>query len=276
MQARMRLVLPGAALAAIITLAPLALADPPDTTEPPVVTVTATDFLFDAPDRMPSGAVTIRLVNKGEALHHAQLVRLDEGRTPEDLAEADATGELPSWATFVGGPGLIAPGMEATATVELRPGTYYWLCFVETDGMPHMAQGMVHRTEVQPGDRVAMPKADNTMMLNDYEFKLGKVLTAGHHVIRVRNTAAQPHEAILVRFAPGKTMDDLMAFVAGGGEGDPPGVPMGGMQALSQGLAADMVVDLEPGNYGLICFVPDVADGQPHAAHGMVQEFSIE
>lgn len=276
MKARMRLVLPGAALAAIVILSPLALAGSPDSTEPPIVTITAHDHTFDAPETMPSGAVTIRFVNEGESAHHAQLIRFRDGKTPEDMAAAMEQGEIPDFITLVGGPSIVMPGMEATVTVELRPGSYWWLCFVEDEnGVPHLAQGMASHVEVEAGPRTELPEADNTMMLNDYEFKLGKPLTAGRHVVRVRNYAAQPHEVVLIKLAPGKTMDDVMAYMESGEEGPPPGMPIGGMQALSQGVAANLILDLEPGSYGLICYVPDAGDFQPHFAHGMVDEITV-
>lgn len=272
--------LAGLAVLAALTLAlgPGAQAAPPDAAKPAVITLIAEDFSFDAPDRMPPGAVTIRLVNRGQELHHAQLVQLKQGKTPEDLAVAAADGTVPDWAVFVGGPGLVAPGMESVTTVDLRPGTYYWLCFVEagTEPEPHAAKGMVRRVEVEPGPREPLPEADNTLMLDDYSFKLGHPLEAGRQVIRVRNYAAQPHEVMLIKLMPGKTMDDLLAWMAAGEEDDPPGVPMGGMQALSQGLAGNLIVDLEPGDYGLICFVPDTGDAEPHFVHGMVDQFTIE
>lgn len=34
-------------------------------------------------------------------------------------------------------------------------------------------------------------------------------------------------------------------------------------------------VDLTPGEYILICFVPDAKDGKPHVAHGMMQRVTI-
>ena len=36
-----------------------------------------------------------------------------------------------------------------------------------------------------------------------------------------------------------------------------------------------MHVDLQPGRYGLICFLPDRKDGKQHFEHGMVQEFEV-
>ena len=34
-------------------------------------------------------------------------------------------------------------------------------------------------------------------------------------------------------------------------------------------------LDLQPGEYALICFVPDPADGVPHVAKGMLRTFVV-
>lgn len=44
---------------------------------PAVVTVTAKDYSYEAPDTITAGMTTLRLVNQGKELHHIQLVRLD-------------------------------------------------------------------------------------------------------------------------------------------------------------------------------------------------------
>ena len=31
--------------------------------------------------------------------------------------------------------------------------------------------------------------------------------------------------------------------------------------------------EFTPGEYAMVCFVPDAGDGRPHTAHGMVREF---
>lgn len=41
-------------------------------------------------------------------------------------------------------------------------------------------------------------------------------------------------------------------------------------------LAADVTIKLvTPGDYGLICFVPDAKDGKPHLVHGMVKTIKV-
>jgi hypothetical protein len=50
---------------------------------------------------------------------------------------------------------------------------------------------------------------------------------------------------------------------------------IGGPGAYSRGLEGYWTVTLTPGNYVLLCFVPDPADGKPHLMKGMVREFTI-
>src|SRR5918993_3791811 len=49
------------------------------------VSVTADDYKFEAPATIPAGTTTIRLVNRGKELHQAQLMKLEEGKTLDDL-----------------------------------------------------------------------------------------------------------------------------------------------------------------------------------------------
>ena len=45
------------------------------------VTITASDFRFDAPDSIPAGLTTFNLVGVGPELHHMQILRLEQGKT---------------------------------------------------------------------------------------------------------------------------------------------------------------------------------------------------
>lgn len=55
---------------------------------PQTVTITAGDYSLDAPDTLPEGAVTLRLMNQGKEFHHLWLARLEGGKTPADLLAA--------------------------------------------------------------------------------------------------------------------------------------------------------------------------------------------
>ena len=97
----------------------------PPASDTNVVTITATEYAFDAPDTVAAGAVTFVLLNKGAQIHHAQLVKFQPGRTlAELLIEMKEPGPLPPWALEVGGPNAPDVGGEANATMVLAPGNY--------------------------------------------------------------------------------------------------------------------------------------------------------
>ena len=243
-----------------------------------VVTITARDYAFEAPDTIAAGATTIQLVNRGPDFHHVWLVRLDDGKTMSDYVNAlKQGGPLPTWAVDVGGPNAPAPNSQTNATVELTPGRYVLTCVIPAkDGMPHIMKGMIRELTVTPSSTPsALPAADVTMSLADYDFRLSKPLTAGRHVIRVRNDAAQPHEVVLVRLAPGKTVQDALHWLEKP-NGPPPISLIGGTTGLAHGLENNITVDLEQGEYGLICFAPDAKDGKPHFVHGMVKQITVD
>ena len=245
---------------------------------PTLVSVTATDFAFGAPSTVPAGITTIRLVNQGKEMHHVQIVRLDEGHTVEELMQAGGHGPLPAWATFVGGPNVPAPGGSTEATMDLKPGSYALVCFIPSaDGVPHLMKGMVKPLTVVPAEqpsRAVAPAADVRMVLRDYAFEITPEIAAGRRTIRVENAAAQPHEVALMRLAPGKTAQDVMAWMQTQA-GPPPMTLMGGTSLLSTGEGNTITAEFEPGEYALFCFVPDARDGAPHVAHGMVRQITV-
>jgi hypothetical protein len=250
------------------------------TGDPAIVTVTANDFSFDAPGKIPAGTVTMRLVNNGKELHHAQMIRIEDGKTMEDIAKAlKNPGPPPSWVKFVGGPNAVPPGKETHATSVLTPGLYAYLCFIPSaDKVIHAAKGMVRPFEVTPGSTATaaeMPVPDATIKLVDYDFQLSAPLTPGKRTIMVENDGPQPHELALLKLAPGKTVADFAAWDAGGMKGPPPAEPIGGVVALDKGGRASFTADLTPGDYGLLCFVPDAKDGKPHLAHGMIKTIKV-
>jgi hypothetical protein len=58
-------------------------------------------------------------------------------------------------------------------------------------------------------------------------------------------------------------------------EGPPPGKPLGGISGLDVEGSQYFTADFAPGNYALVCFLPDAKDGKPHFAHGMIQQITV-
>jgi len=162
---------------------------------PRVVTVVARDFAFQVQDEVPAGLVTFQLQNRGASLHHMAIMKLDEGKTLQDLFAAfQAGGAPPAWAHDMGGPNAADPGSDANATLMLEPGSYALLCFVDIpDHVPHLMKGMAKMLRVTPAVVPAASRAiagDVTMTLTDYSFTLSKPITRGVHTIRVENPGA--------------------------------------------------------------------------------------
>jgi hypothetical protein len=246
---------------------------------PATVTVTAKDFAFEAPAQISAGTVSMQLRNDGKEIHQAQLVKLDKGKTGADLLAAlKQHGAPPAWMKFVGGPNAAAPGHDVIATTVLEPGQYAYLCLIPSpDGVMHAAKGMVQTFEVTSAPTAvanSLPESDVTIKLVDFDFRTSQPLAAGKHRIMVENSGPQAHELVLVKLAPGKTIEDFAAW-AMSMKGPPPAMPVGGVGVLENGMRASFIADLAAGDYGLICFVPDPKDGKPHLAHGMMKNLKV-
>lgn len=241
-------------------------------------TVRAMDFAYAAPDTVQAGWTTFHLVNDGTTFHHLSIERVDSGKTMADVGAAlQAQGPPPKWIVEVGGPNVADPKSQTTGAVNLQPGLYVLLCFVDTpDRKPHMAKGMMRPLTVVASTSVSTePTADLSITLADYAFTTSGALKSGHHTIKVTNKGPQTHEVAVFRLAPGKTLKDIDAAVYTPGA-VVPGNAFGGIAGLASGGTAYFDVDLTPGNYVLVCFVPDAKDGKAHLAHGMVKEFKVE
>ena len=249
---------------------------------PPVFTITAKDFSYDAPDTVTGGMVTIKLVNQGPDLHHVQLVRLTDGKTAADfeagLKASKPGSPPPPWAHDVAGPNTPVPGGEQSITEMLEPGNYAIVCFIpDAKGVPHFMKGMIRPlTVVAPTTASApAPAADINVKMMDYAWEITPEITAGKHVIKLENGATQAHEMLIAQLAPGKRASDLSAWILKQ-EGPPPGKPMGGISGMAKDAVVYLPVDLEPGEYGLFCFLPDAKDGKAHAEHGMLKQFTVK
>lgn len=245
---------------------------------PATLTFHAADFKFEGPDSIPAGMVTFNLINDGATFHHMQIVRLDSAKTFADLQAAIAKkGPIPGWVTFVGGPNAPDPHSQSNATMNMPAGNYALLCFVDMPGgVPHVAKGMERSLTVMPssGAMAAAPTPDVTMTLADYNFSLSQPLKAGKQVIEVKNSGPQLHEVELIKLAPGKTEQQLLAWMAKP-NGPPPGSGIGGIAGAAPGEDSYFTADLTPGDYVLICFLPDRKDGKPHFMKGMVQTVKV-
>ena len=212
-------------------------------------------------------------------IHHVQLVRLDSGRTVADLTAAmNGPDPFPTWAHAAGGPNPnTTPDARSEATVDLAPGSYAILCLVDVpDHVPHFKKGMFRALTVTPyaGPVPTLGAPDVTVSATDFAFTMTDTVKPGMRSFLVKLPGTQPHEVLVFKLNPGKTVADLVKWGATF-QGPPPAAPVGGISAIEPGDFARFSANITPGDYVLLCFVIDPKDGKPHVAKGMALPFKV-
>jgi sulfocyanin SoxE-like protein len=248
--------------------------------KPGVATFSAWDNRFEGPDTIPGGQVTIRLRNRGQEPHQLQLLKLDEGKSPADLAASlrEGGGVVPRWAKHMGGPNGIGAGDTSEATMYLDPGSYVIICGIPTKNhQTHAALGM-QKALVVAKNAPAPPEfyGNFHMAMFDYEFVVVQPLKKGRHTFYVINRGSQTHQASLVRLNPGASAQDVLAALEQNGPRFLPGKLIGGISGLEPGGDGTFTAEFTPGRYAIICLFPDPTARDSHAAKGMVMNFTIE
>jgi hypothetical protein len=246
-----------------------------------VVEVSAHDYEFTAPETLPAGLSTIRLVNHGREPHHGQLLRLNEGVSYEEFGaalESQGEGAL-RFVSAEGGPGAIGPDGTSEVTVDLKPGSYVLACFIASpDGVPHLAKGMlkpIQVTSASASTTGSVQSSKATFTMKDFSFEMPAKLPAGRGTYKVVNAGPQIHELNIVKLAPGTSLDNALEW-AKAPAGPPPFEFVGGINAFGADGSGYMHLDLTPGQYVAVCNVPDPATNLPHAHLGMYKAFSVD
>lgn len=240
-------------------------------------TFTARDGRFEGPDTIAAGWIRLRLENEGPEFYHMQLVRLEEGKTVDDLVIALQENPVaPAWAQQHGGPNPPAPGAGAEAIVYLDAGNYALIDTVpDREGRPHFHSGMVKALTVNGGQKGVEPEADVTIDLLDFGFEMPEPLAAGEQTVRINNRGRQPHEIFLARLGEGETPESFLGSLAPGGA-PAEWEALGGISVIEPDAHGYFTVDLQPGRYVFSCFAPDGTSGSPHFMLGMIEEIAIQ
>jgi hypothetical protein len=243
------------------------------------VTFLARDFEFSGPEKLTAGMTEVTLLNQGQDLHQLQFIKLPDGKTAGQFKaaiEADPT-RLPRWAIRMGGPNAVIPGAQAVAILDLPPGRYVLLCGIpDARGIPHAGLGMLKPLSIAPGEPQSFeaPPGEVSITAADFGYTLSQSLTAGKKTIQMVNKGSQAHEVVVVELAPGARIKDYAEAFQPGVPVSPAGKPIGGMVGLEARGEGRFSLDLAPGQYGLICFLPDIR-GAPHFTRGMMMDVTV-
>ncbi len=234
--------------------------------------IEAFDYGFRTLGSIPGGPTRVQMKNTGTEDHHAQFLLLNPGVSLEQVAAALQKGSdgADALVTYAGGPGGVPAGGSAEVILDLKEGQYLIACFLRgADHLPHFAKGMRMPLTVTAPTVATLPTpvVNGAITLFDFNFTMPDALPAGRSMYTVTNTGAQYHEFAVGRLLPGKTADDFKVFFDPAARGGPPpGIAVGGMQALTRGNTGIVVLDLAPGNYVALCSVPDQSKPQGESA----------
>lgn len=114
-----------------------------------------------------------------------------------------------------------------------------------------------------------------TIHAKDFAYDAPKSIAAGLTTFRLVNDGTQLHHASIVKLDKGKTVKDVEAALKS--DGPPPAwlKAVGGPNAAAPGATIEATLDLAPGNYVVLCFIPSPGEQMPHAAKGMVMPFTV-
>ena len=243
-----------------------------------VITIKAREYAFEAPQEISGGWVRIALENEGEAMHHVQLIRLNDGVSLEQFQTGLQGGPMALFdlATMAGGSAPLDPGSRQEVSMYLDPGQYVLLSLVpDAQGVPYLAHGMVTPLVVTDVTDAAEPVADGEVKFLDFAFVLPTAIKAGEQTWKIVDEGEQAHEMQLIKLAEGKTMDDVQHWMHQP-TGEAPFANVGGIQGIDPGETAYLHLDLTPGHYVAICHIPDSETMKEHAELGMVLPFIVE
>lgn len=260
-----------------------------------VLTISATEDGIVVPEIVAAGLAEITFENTTEIPFYSIIARLDEDASMDEFMgelmgvfAGDASALPP--ANFLGSP-LALPGETQTAMYNLEAGMYIVLSVAGEE--PDMATFVVEGEAVE---RVEI-EADLVVPFADFVFGLPSELVAGEQIWQIENRGEQWHEMVFISVPEGSTMEDAMMMLMPPPAEEPAngeasaeateevaqeeGGPMDGLTYLwspmSSGNSALTSVNLEPGTYLVLCFIPDSTseEGLSHAEQGMMQIVTV-
>lgn len=126
---------------------------------------------------------------------------------------------------------------------------------------------------IAPAALTAIPEI--TITAHDYSFDAPTEIAAGLVRVKLEAQGVEPHHVQFARLNDGVTFEQFTAALQ---KGENEAFPLitfpGGVATIEPGDNATAILELMPGNYVLLCFVPS-ADGVPHLAKGMIMPVTI-
>jgi hypothetical protein len=272
----------------------------------PTLQLTASGGALQAPAEVAAGQTLIVLDNQMEFPTGVSIVQLPEGTSMEEAMmvlgpppapASPEAGASPAGGEEQGGPPpplfydmtwgggvFAAPGIPGEIVVNLTPGEWYLVGDPESGIAPVSINVTGEAASPAAGAEIT---ADAEVTLDNenghFYFEMPDNVAAGDQIWKVTNGGDQPHEMFISKTPRRLTLDEVQILINLPEDQLPPeGVPnpaefedMGGLAPISHDQTVYFELNLEPGAYVAVCFMPDKEDGAPHALKGMVTVFEI-
>ncbi|MEZ5142677.1 MAG: hypothetical protein R2726_09205 [Acidimicrobiales bacterium] len=271
----------------------------PTTRPRPVQTldITGTEYAFAM---QPAGGQGLRpgwtkvsFHNTGGEAHQVMFARLKDGVDLGQLAAAaggDSSGSKAiEYVDMLGGVSYVGPGRAVEAMVDLPAGTVMAMCYVpDAHGVAHALMGMSTMLQVGGASDAGGPGGttdagteplQGTIVMDADGYHLPEALPAGWYRVVNRDGGAGGrglHELSILGLRDDLTADGLDRLLGELATNATPSVPLvalGGMGALSGGFEGYLYLDLPPGPYLAVDFMPDPGRPDPHLLDGYVGRF---
>lgn len=248
----------------------------PDSASPLVYEIDMSESGVSVPEELPGGIVTLAFANGTEAQQMAILARLNEGVTAEQFSEAlAAENPMPAFAMvrWLGGLSLPA-GAEQEMVYELDSAEHVLLVFTQQGPQT----GFIQVTDEVSIGRV--PEADIQAELINFALILPDEIQAGPQTWHIKNIGEQWHEMHILKAHENVAAQEIIDYLSQGP------VPSGPAPFESVAFVAPLdpeeevwtTFDLEPGEYTVLCALPDITvtdEEHAHAEKGMIRKLIV-
>lgn len=259
---------------------------------PTVIDITVTTAGFSVPATVRPGLVTFRVGSPESGYHAIQGFATKNGATAQDVVndlteglsgdrarQAAGARALLDHSTLIGTV-VTTPRAPIEVTVLLKPDTTYYFFDLLDLFIPRTP--VVHSMTTSGSVRLAVPPVvDSAIVTFEHDMEDAEMpMISGSPTARhdgtflVVNAGAEIHEVVWRQVRPGITNEYVKTFYDAVREGLPrPPSPwldaQRGLQAISPGEWAIVKIDLVPGDYAVICYVPSDESGIAHGWIGM-------
>jgi hypothetical protein len=223
--------------------------------EPVEMRITVTDDGYEMPAELEAEPVSLTLQNEGNQAHRADFARLNEGVSKDEIRSVLAEGPRAIFPliTIAGSIEVTQPGATREVGMIFPQGDYI-LLDSQVNGRPPMSFFSVTAAR---GPKVEEQPSDYSIEVGEYYFEVSEP-ASGRATVEITNAGQQSHE---------------VGILPAGAK--PEGPELTTVFAPAPGGKMWVPATLEPGEYTLVCFLPDLKTGKPHVRLGMRQNIRV-